>query len=116
MQNEYISDKELREKATQEIYQIVADELAQFIDEFKVEVRKPLKWNELSDEKKSYWYQRVSPVLALLPPKIGEARKEVIEFVDGNLSHWGRSARHYFNTYKWEKFKQALSGKGGENE
>lgn len=37
-----------------------------------------------------------------------EERERIIGFVDGNLTWWGRSARHYFNVYKWEKFKEAL--------
>ena len=41
----------------QNLYLIVADHLAQFITEFYVDVRMPLLWAELTDEKKAFWYK-----------------------------------------------------------
>ena len=44
-----------KDKLSKDLYKIVASHLDQFIDEFEVDVRKPLFWSELTPKKKAYW-------------------------------------------------------------
>jgi len=62
------------EEVAQAAYRITANELAQFIDEFKVSVRKPFKWSELSKEKKSYWYKQVNQICQLFPQPLDDKK------------------------------------------
>ena len=54
---------ELREKIVKDTYTIMANELSQFIDEFKVDVRKPFTWEEISGDKRAYWYSRFETLI-----------------------------------------------------
>ena len=71
------------EEVAQAAYRITANELAQFIDEFKVSVRKPFKWSELSKEKKSYWYKQVNQICQLpsQPLDIKELREGLFKIL-----------------------------------
>ena len=56
----------VREQVAQEVYEIAAKAIAQFIDEFKVSVRKPREWSELPDEpNKNYWRVQAAGLLAM---------------------------------------------------
>jgi hypothetical protein len=73
------------EQLAQRIYEICATEISEFIDEYHVDVRKPLSWEELTQAKKDYWQKYAKQILFLMPSEEAirkEGRREVVEFID----------------------------------
>ena len=84
-------------KITELGYEIVADELSRFIDEFKVDVRKPHKWRELSEDKKAYWQDRFSPICQLSPQPLDDKElREKIGISIRKYHDWNRSRGELF--------------------
>lgn len=57
------SYEELEEELGQVIYEISSSEMDQFIDEFKLDIRKPRKWDELDSRAKLYWCLKADRIL-----------------------------------------------------
>jgi hypothetical protein len=57
---------EIREKIAQYLYEETAKELANFIEEYSVDVRKPRPWDKLPAESKLYWLEKADQILTLL--------------------------------------------------
>ena len=72
----------LGEKIAQEVYRITDGDIASLmmswsaIDEFKVAVRKPLPWEELSDKKQRYWLDNTSGISAAIIKALPELARE----------------------------------------
>lgn len=56
--------EKVRWEITERIYTIVADELAAFIAEYKMDVRKRRTWDEKPDETKLYWLPYAKEILS----------------------------------------------------
>lgn len=71
----------------QALYKIVASHMEQFIDEYRVDVRKPLTWEELTDDKRAFWVREAQRLDALSEkqmenrPEFGKAPNLILDFI-----------------------------------
>jgi len=56
----------MREKATEELYKILANQRDSFIDEYGLDIRKSRTWEELPRSSKGYWQERADQLLTIL--------------------------------------------------